>query len=104
SPPLYGSNRSVRDSSPRPSGMRTHRGGYLNFFRGAVNSASRDRKVLVLVVRSKKRGLPNNQTMELYISMPMDWYQMVPSVIDSIRDARPASVLEVAVGLGKFGV
>lgn len=36
--------------------------------------------------------------------MPMDWYQMVPSVIDSIRDARPASVLEVAVGLGKFGV
>lgn len=35
--------------------------------------------------------------------MPTNWYRLVPAITDSIREADPKSILEVAVGLGKFG-
>lgn len=37
-------------------------------------------------------------------TMPADWYNLVNSIIDSIRRANPASILEIGVGLGKYGV
>ncbi len=36
--------------------------------------------------------------------MPAEWFKLVDAVIDSIRRVNPASILEIGVGLGKYGV